>query len=94
MTVMKSMAPQTHSACDSPTNSLTNVQTWERQTIQLQSVQHCPDHHHKIVPKLHDSFGETADADLGESARNMIRVDADTASNVMDMGGRLSVDVK
>ena len=45
---MMRLTPEVHSACDSLTNSFTNVQTWKRQTIQLQSVQNCPKHHHPV----------------------------------------------
>ena len=40
---------------------------------------------HEVVPKLHDSSGETADADLGESARKKSRVDADMEISAIEI---------
>ena len=48
MTVRMSLTPETHCAFDSHTNSLTNGLTREGQTIQWQSVQNCPNHHHPV----------------------------------------------
>ena len=46
------------------------------------------------MPKLHDSTGETADADVGESARKRIRVDADMkiSANEILTSAKLEVD--
>ena len=49
---------------------------------------------HEMVPKLHDSSGETADADLGESARKKIRVDTGIEISAIEIltSAKLEVD--
>ena len=46
------------------------------------------------MPKLHDSSRETADADMGESTRKKIRVDADMEISAIEIftGAKLDVD--
>ena len=46
------------------------------------------------MPKLHDSSGEIADADMGETTRKKIRADADLEISAIEIftGAKLEVD--